>query len=506
MLVIPISYINNKCKTTQNQRQKTKVGYEYSQDVFNKQQNISFTGIPQITLFEDIVKIIVKGDLGQIDNLIDPFVINANLKSLLHVSAEHKQLKISKKLLDKGLSLNHRDRLGKTPFSIACSVQDEESVNLFLNYKPNINSQDEIGNTPLHEAISSPKILGSLLDKGANPYAKNSFGLPVLHEASDNPASFEYLLKKGVNPDSINDEEQTLLHTASIDGNQKLSDLLLQYKAEKNFRDKNGRSPIFYSKDSETVKYWIKNGVDVNLQDKDGKTALFDFVSKNDIKSVIELLTNGARTDIADKDGKTILLYANNNIFRKLLLQFGADPNVVTSNGSTLLHTAVQKNNEEVVKTLLDYSANAKAIDKNEKSPLYFAKSNGIRSLLLENGANPNDELYLHFALKTDNEEFFNTLLRMDNIDVNIEDLHSKTPIFYCKKEQDAIKLANKKAYINYQDDNGNTPLHHFYATGNMKMVETFKKLGADETIKNNNGEIPQELFKKYEKYSAWIK
>lgn len=503
MLTTPINYIHNKA--IYGKFKKNKPDYTYPQDIFEKSSRLSFKGNPKILLFDDVVKAIKTSNLDFIDQLIDPFIINSDLKSLLHISAEHKQFKISQKLLDKGLSLNQKDRFGKTPFSIACASNDEESVNLFLNYKPNINTQDEIGNTPLHEAILCPNILDILLDKGANPYIKNSFGLPVLHEAAENLTTVEYLLKRGINPDSINDEEQTLLHIASIDGKKQLSELLLKYKAEKNFKDKYGKSTLFYAKDHEMVKYWIEKGVDINLQDEEGKTALFDFVSRNDIKSVVELLKNGARTDITDKEGKTILLYANNNIFRKPLLQFGADSNVKTSNGNTLLHSAVRKGHEETVKLLLEYNADAKALDGNDKPPLYYAKSNAIRKLLLENGADPNDDLYLHFALKTNNEEFFNDLLET-NIDVNVEDKSSKTPIFYCKRAEDAKKLVNKNAYINYQDDNGNTPLHYYYAMGNAEMIETLEKLGADCTIKNHKGEIPQELLEKYKIYHSWIK
>lgn len=485
--------------------QRSYVSSEYKKDAFERTSAINFTAYPKILLFDDVAEFIKKGDLNFIEKLPDPHIINKEYKSLLHISTEEKQLEISKNLLARGLDINQKDKMGRTPFAIACSSTDENLFNLFLNYKPYLNVQDFMGNTPLHNAIENQKIMNTLLDKGANPYIKNSFGLPILHEAAEDIDALEFLLRKGISPDSINDEEQTILHTAAIDGNKKLADLLLNHGAEKNFRDKDGKTPLFYSRDNEMVTYWLQKDAMVDVADNDGRTALFDFLTKRDIKSVFTLLKNRANPNIMDKSSKTPILYAPNNVFRKLLLQAGADPNVKTANGSTLLHLAVQKDNEEVINTLLEYNANTNIFDKMEQAPLYYAKSNKIRRILLENGANPDEKPYLHWALKTDNNEFFNDLLKTD-LDVNIEDRSGKTPIFYCKKAEDAEKLINKGAYLNYQDDKGNTPLHQYYATGNTEMINAIKDLGADGKIVNYNGEFPQQLAEKFKKYDCWIK
>lgn len=505
MLVKKITFQTNQINLTQNQVCHYKTKSKYQQDIFEKSQQVNFKGNPKILLFEDVAKFIKNGDLEFINKLSDPHIINSELKSLLHISTEEKQIEISKNLLAKGLNVNQKDITGATPFAIACKHQDEAHFNLYLKSNPDINTRDKIGNTPLHNAIHNTKILGALLDRGANPYSKNDFGLPLLHEASVNRESLEYLLKRGVNPDSINDQEQTLLHIASIDGNKKLADMMLNHGAEKNFRDINHKSPLFYSKNSSMVNYWIRQGVEIDLPDNNGKTALNIFVIKRDLNSIFELLKNGANPNNIDKANKSPILYADNNVIRKLLLHFAADPNVKMSDGSTLLHKAVQKNNEEVMNTLLEYKADVNILDGNNKAPLNYATTNKIRKILLENGADPNEKPYLHWALKTDNEEFFNDLLKTD-IDVNIEDKSSKTPIFYCKKVEQINKLTKKGAFVNYQDDNGNTPLHYFYASGNTELVNALNKIGTNETKANNNGELPYEFAEKFEKYGSWIK
>lgn len=509
-----ISLINCKAANSsiinKNQNQYLDQNYKsknvYHQDTFEKTNKVHFTGEPSFLLFENIAKEIKVGHLDFIEKLADHYIINEELKSLLHISAEEGQVKISKFLLDKGLDVNQKDKLGKSPFLISCLGKNEELFDLFLGYKPNLNIMDAEGNTPLHNAIHNRKYLEALLDEGANPYLKDAFGLPVLHEAAVDLDTVDYLIKLGVSPDSINEEEQTLLHTSAIDGNKNLAELLIKNKAEIDFKDREGKSPIFYAKDGSIIKYFIAKGANPNIQDKQGRTPLFDYVQKNDINSVLELLKGGANVNIADNESKTVLLYASNNSIRKVLLAYGANPNVKTSNGSTLLHMAVQKDNEEVAKTMLEYKADVNALDTNEKTPLYYSKNNAIRRLLLEKGANPNDELYLHNAIKTDNDDFLDSLLASPKIDTNMEDANSKTPIFYCKKPEQVTKLLGKKAYLDYQDNSGNTPLHHCYASGNLEMASLLKKLGANTEIKNNKGESPIDLMEKYKKYFSWVK
>lgn len=474
-------------------------------DVFEKKNQINFMGNPKIMLFEDMIKLIKNGDLDAIIKLPDPHVINTELKSLLHISAEEKQFEISKNLLAKGLDLNQKSKMGKTPFAIACQQQDEPTFNLFLGFKPNINVQDNLGDTPLHLAIPNQNILGSLLKKGANPYIKNNFGLPVLHEAAENLDALEYLLKYGVNPNSINDEEQTLLHIASADGNTRLIDKLISFRPELNFRDKAGKTPLFYANNKDTLSYLLEKDAKTDIQDNKGRTALHEFVIKNELPCVSELLSFFANPNITDKYNKTPILYASNNKIRQILLESGADPNIKTSNDSTLLHLAVQKNNLEVIKTLLRHKANPNILDKNQKSPLAYATSNEVRRRLLENGADPDENLYLHWALKTDNKEFFDDLLTV-KINVNIEDANGRTPIFYCKDEESIIKLIKKNADILHEDKSGNTPLHYYSLIGNTKIVGLLADLGDDLAKTNKNGETPSDLFAKYKQYDCWIK
>lgn len=506
MLVNFLNHNINKTSSNQNRTYNPKIqNNNYQKDVFEKNIKVSFKGNPKILLFDDIAKFIKNGDLEFIEKLQNPYIINQDLKSLLHISAEEKQFEISKHLLGRGFNINQKDARGKTPFSIACLNKDEPTINLFLEHHPDINTQDELGNTPLHNAIPSKKILGILLDRGAIQYKKDVFGLTVLHAASEDLDTVEYLLKKGVSPNLINDEEQTLMHTAVLDGNIKLADTLINYGADINFRDKKGKSPLFYANNAETLKYLIEKGAKIEIPDQKGKTALHNFVINRDFHSISTLLKYEANPNSIDKSNKSPILYVTNNAIRKLLLMYGANPDIKTSKGETLLHLAAQKNNEEVINTLLSYRADPNILDKNKHAALYYATNNKIRRILLAYGANPNEDAYLHQSLQINNTEFFDDLLK-SKADVNFEDFSGKTPIFYCKNPEDLIKLAAKKADINHPDKNGNRPLHQYAAIGDTEMVNLLVKIGADARLRNNNFETPYELMEKSRQYAEWIK
>ena len=74
-----------------------------------------------------------------------------------------------------------------------------------------------------------------------------------------------------------------------------------------------------------------------------------------------------------------------------VLLERGADPSVKDKNGSTPLHFAARRGNEEIVKVLLEHpKVCVNVIDGSGKTPLHLACSEGhkkICQLLLNYGA-----------------------------------------------------------------------------------------------------------------------
>ncbi len=249
----------------------------------------------------------------------------------------------------------------------------------------------------------------------------------------------------------------------------------------------------------------LEKNANPNIVDKTGKTVLHETVINNDFIKVYELLKYKANPNIFDNDEKSPLLYAKNNSMRKLLLKFDADPNVKINNDLSLLHIAVQQNDQEAVKMLLEHKANVNILNKEKQSPLEYAKTNEIRRILLNHGSYPNERLYLHISLITQNNEFFNDLLQA-NANVNVENAKGRTPLFYSNNSDQIELLTKRKADVNHQDMDGNTALHIFSANGNTEIVNKLLELGADAKLANKKGETYKDIQEKYKKYGCWIK
>ena len=100
-----------------------------------------------------------------------------------------------------------------------------------------------------------------------------------------------------------------------------------------------------YMGDEELVRDILASGIDKNLRDNFGDTALH------------------------------VAIFQKNIMIIKLLLDYGFDPNaIVISNGNTPLHNAVASNNIAAARLLIQYGANKNIRAKNGQTPLEKAR------------------------------------------------------------------------------------------------------------------------------------
>jgi len=89
-------------------------------------------------------------------------------------------------------------------------------------------------------------------------------------------------------------------------------------------------------------------------------SAIINASYRGDIMTMQEILSAGVDMDVRDALGATALHQAvmqKNIMVVKLLLDYGFDPNAVTKNGYTPLHWAVAANNIDAARLLLQYGA-----------------------------------------------------------------------------------------------------------------------------------------------------
>ncbi len=231
-------------------------------------------------------------------------------------------------------------------------------------------------------------------------FKKDIYSADVLHDAARSGAvnALEWLLDSCNVDVNIQDKlGRTALHQAASRGNIDAINTLLSRGAKINARSDSGWTALFFvgGVHCDVVKVLVDAGADINIQDKNGLTALHKAVSNKDIDLVKELLSNGADVNTQDKNGETALHDAvrgwNLDIVKELL-SHDADVNLQNKDGETALHCA-SRGSFDVVKELLSNGADVDFQDKKGKTALhnaarYWNLKTAIE--LLKNGADAN--------------------------------------------------------------------------------------------------------------------
>jgi ankyrin repeat protein len=159
-----------------------------------------------------------------------------------------------------------------------------------------------------------------------------------------------------------------------------MAELLLAHKAEVNFINKGGWTPLLSAATSgrkEVVELLLANKAEVNVKNADGWTSLHLAAYYNYPDVVKLLLASGAGVNAIGNDGQTplhaTLNYKGKNEMVELLLANGAEVNVKDKDGKTPLHLAASKGKMDVVELLLANKADVNARDGRGKTPLQFA-------------------------------------------------------------------------------------------------------------------------------------
>eukprot|EP00833_Pecoramyces_ruminatium_P001633 jgi/Orpsp1_1/1175665/evm.model.c7180000054754.1 len=232
------------------------------------------------------------------------------------------------------------------------------------------------------------------------------------------------------------------------------------------------------------VKYLVEHGADINKENKDGKTPLFDA-----FKYLVEL---GADINKKNKDGYTPLFDAckngNENLV-KYLVEHGADINKENSRGYVPIFSACFSGNENLVKYLVELGADINKECRYGYIPLFDACSGGNENLvkyLVELGADINkesnwNETPLRSACWNGNEKLVKYLVE-HGADIHKVAWNKETPLFNaCKNGNEKLVkyLVELGADIN-KENNGNTPLFDACKNGNENLVKYLVERGVD--------------------------
>jgi hypothetical protein len=198
-----------------------------------------------------------------------------------------------------------------------------------------------------------------------------------------------------------------------------------------------------------------------------------DETRRGAVSDSVRASTDGAlREAVHDKQSQTV----------RLLLDAGADPNVVNQNREPVLVEAVKEKQEEIVTLLLEAGADPGALNQNKVPVIVEAiqhKREKIVELLLEHGADPsskneNREPVLVQAVKDKQEQIARLLLER-GADPNSRDQNRRPVLIEAvRNKQTAIVelLLSYGARSDLQDQNGGTALSVAVKKKQRRMVE----------------------------------
>ena len=292
---------------------------------------------------------------------------NLNLKddsgdTPLHIAVRNGTEEIAKLLLDWGADAEIKDKHGRTPVQIASSRGRNESILLNLIKKgANIETRDSRERTPLGIAIDcgSPLSARMLIRHGADVNAKCSLwnhGGTLLLEAVKQKKEWavKLLLEKGANPQAIDSVGHQALYYAVEAGQESMVKVLLEQDGIQLVTV----SPMLkftllhlavFVGNLTIIEMILKAGADTNEQDFLGDTSLHVLIKCGpaNLEQIFGLLfESGARVNMGNNDDETPLHLAA-TYYRpaavKMLLDAGADPQLVTRFGETALGIAQKR-------------------------------------------------------------------------------------------------------------------------------------------------------------------
>lgn len=261
---------------------------------------------------------------------------------------------------NKNLNKQDQDKEGKTILMCAAMTGAIDVMNLLIDHHVDLDIQDKKGKTALmHTAIHNSTDSASLLIKHKTSInIKDYTGgrTALIHAARYNSVDVGNLLIKNHANIEIKDTFTglTALMHAVIQNNKNFVQLLINSNADLNskntFTDQTALmytiAPTYERTDIATLL--INNRVDLNLKDKDKKTALIYAAEQNKLYILNLLVENNASLNEIDNKGRTALIHAtlqgNINVVKRLLQENRIDKDIKDEYGKSAFDYALELN------------------------------------------------------------------------------------------------------------------------------------------------------------------
>ena len=420
----------------------------------------------------------------------------------MHLAAFHDSLKVARLLANLKAEINPQSEEQKTVLHVAAEYSGVEFVEFILSIDPEIDAKEkESQNTALHAAASAgaTTVCKLLLDKGAGVDLPNTTKHTALHLAvtQGHTETAKLLLDHKFSPMKTAVFDSPVLHYAANEGNKELVQPLIDAHADAEAPNSHGHRALHFAarkghKDFVEQLVTAVTHLDANAQDQDGKTALHLAAAAGHLSTVRLLLERGAQPDILDSSKNLPLHYAawDGHVHVVEMLLSDANMNAQGYIGRTVLSISALSGHENIVRLLLDRNVKLELGDDGQSTPLMNAvrmNHTGITQLLISKDANIHTvdgerRTLLHGAARNGNYDLVKLLLDR-HCDVYTVSKSGDTPFLEAvfSNNLKLIDLFSSHGVDGIRDQNkiGTTCVHAAAEEGNLEMLDKLLNAGA---------------------------
>ncbi|XP_058020335.1 rabankyrin-5 isoform X3 [Ahaetulla prasina] len=455
-------------------------------------------------------------------------------QTLLHMAIQRQDSKSALFLLEHQADISVRTQDGETALQLAIKNQLPLVVDAICTRGADMSVPDEKGNPPLWLALENnlEDIASTLVRHGcdATCWGPGPSGClqTLLHRAIDENSEQIacFLIRSGCDVNSPRqpgangegDEEahdrQTPLHLAASWGLEETVQCLLEFGANVNAQDAEGKTPIhvaIINQHNTIIQMMISHSaIQLNLRDRQGLTPFACAMTYKNNKAAEAILKRepGAAEQVDNKGRNFLHLAVQNSDIESVLflisVQADVNSRVQDTSKLTPLHLAVQAGSEIIVRNLLLAGARVNELNKHCQTALHLAAQQDlptICSVLLENGidfaaVDENKNNALHLAVMHGRLSNIRVLLTECNIDAEAINARGQSPMHilgqYGKENAATIFDFFRECMPDYPldkpDTDGNTVLLLAYTKGNANLCRAIVRAGARLGINNNQG------------------
>jgi ankyrin repeat protein len=394
----------------------------------------------------------------------------------------------------------------------AISDGDIEQVAFILEHGVPIDCRDDDDNTPLIIAAEGePAIVELLIERGADIDLQNRNGVTALIAAVkfEDPPLVSLLINAGASL-TVRDRKGRRAADFAVEVDKavqfEMAELFgLNTKtsaAKKKGRHKRRRKSMVHissevrdmlnavsESDLPKVRTLIGQGHSVNGTDDDGNTALI-FAAEGEPLIVDFLITSGASIDLQNKNGLSALMVAINHEeidVIKLLMAAGANIELTDREGGSAVDLARESGSETMLRLILGFN------DDSSKQKTKTAPS--LPMEVMRRGSLPSctgvaRRVRALFDAVSEGDMLRLTRLLDLGTDVDSVDDAGNTPLHFAAEGElhTVIELIKHKAEVNSQNLHGVTPLMMAIQYNDPESAETIIRAGADVTIQDKSG------------------